>query len=96
MDVTGQIRQLELAGFAGDELDHAVALGRQPPPGVRGAAAGDPAGRPSERGAAAGGGNVPGPRAGMKGDKRPSGRFLFFPEDVSGKPRLSMMPLCTA
>ena len=26
MDVTGQIRQLELAGFAGDELDHAVAL----------------------------------------------------------------------
>lgn len=26
MDVTGQIRQLELAGFAEDELDHAVAL----------------------------------------------------------------------
>lgn len=26
MDVTGQIRQLELAGFAGGELDHAVAL----------------------------------------------------------------------
>ena len=26
MDVTGQIRQLELAGFVGDELDHAVAL----------------------------------------------------------------------
>lgn len=26
MDVTGQIRQLELAGFAGDELDHAVAM----------------------------------------------------------------------
>ena len=24
--MTGQIRELELAGFAGDELDHAVAL----------------------------------------------------------------------
>lgn len=45
MDVTGQIRQLELAGFAGDELDHAVALAGSRPPGVRGAAAGDPAGR---------------------------------------------------